>query len=82
MQRSREIVEVDERELKALGATIRMLRKEIGLSQEALADLAGLDRSHMGRIERGERNLAVVNLLKIRRALGISGAQLMAVAGL
>ncbi|WP_425333453.1 helix-turn-helix domain-containing protein, partial [Elizabethkingia meningoseptica] len=41
--------------LIALGVAIRARRKSIGLSQEAVANSAGLDRSHMGKIERGER---------------------------
>ena len=40
------------------------------MSQEALADAAGIDRSHMGKIERGERNLSLLSLLKISSALG------------
>jgi transcriptional regulator with XRE-family HTH domain len=41
----------------------------VGLSQEALADAAGIDRSHMGKIERGERNVTLLNLVKIAAAL-------------
>ena len=43
------------------------------MSQEALADAAGMDRSHMGKIERGERNVTLLNVAKIAalfRALG------------
>lgn len=39
------------------------------MSQEALADAAGIDRSHMGKIERGERNVTMLNLVKIAAAL-------------
>lgn len=39
------------------------------MSQEALADAAGIDRSHMGKIERGERNVTLLNVLKIAAAL-------------
>ncbi|TFW10441.1 XRE family transcriptional regulator [Oxalobacteraceae bacterium OM1] len=56
--------------LAQIGAAIRERRIEISLSQEALADLAKIDRSHMGRIERGERNVTVMNLLRIADALG------------
>lgn len=48
-------------QLKALGEAVRSARKAAGLSQEALADAAGIDRSHMGRIERGERNVTLLN---------------------
>lgn len=68
--------------LEALGRAIRAFRKEQGISQEALADLAGIDRSHMGRIERGERNLSLINLLRIAHALGQTAAQLLERAGL
>jgi len=49
--------------LVAIGAAIRAARKANGLSQEALAEIAGIDRSYMGGIERGEHNLAIMNLL-------------------
>ena len=53
-----------------------------GLSQEAFADAAGIDRSHMSEIERGKRNLTFLNILKIAEAMGVPPSQLMAVAGL
>jgi transcriptional regulator with XRE-family HTH domain len=59
-------------ELAALGAAIRKRRVTKGLSQEALAYEAGIDRSYMGGIERGEHNLAIVNLKKIADRLGVS----------
>ena len=43
--------------LQAFGAKVRAMRKQKGLSQEELASLAGLDRSYMGHIERGEKNI-------------------------
>jgi transcriptional regulator with XRE-family HTH domain len=55
--------------LEPLGAAIRASRKKVGLSQEALADAAGIDRSHMGKIERGERNVTLLNLCRIADAL-------------
>ena len=65
------------KELVALGTAIRDIRLAQGLSQEALANEVGIDRSYMGGIERGEHNLAMVNLLKIAATLGLSGAQLL-----
>ena len=65
------------RNLVALGLTIRELRLKLNLSQEAFADEAGLDRSYIGGIERGEHNLALVSLLKISGTLGISASQLL-----
>lgn len=54
----------------------------MGLSQEALADAAGIDRSHMGKIERGERNVTLLNLLKIAAALNGLPSDLLREAGL
>jgi transcriptional regulator with XRE-family HTH domain len=68
--------------LLKLGAVIRAARLERGLSQEALADAAGLDRSHMGKIERGERNVSVLNVARVSDALNVSVASLMSSAGL
>ena len=55
-----------------LGQRIRTVREKQGLSQEAVALASGIDRSYYGGIERGEHNVAVVNLEKIAIALGIS----------
>jgi transcriptional regulator with XRE-family HTH domain len=52
------------------------------LSQEALADLAEIDRSHMGKIERGERNVTFLNILKIAQAVQCRPSELLANAGL
>jgi transcriptional regulator with XRE-family HTH domain len=67
--------------LVAIGLVIRKIRKERGFSQEELAHLCQIDRSHMGRIERGERNLAILNLMRICRALMCSASELLAEAG-
>jgi len=67
--------------LVGLGAAIRAARQAKGLSQEALAELAGIDRSYMGGIERGEHNLAIMNLLKISDALGTKTSSLLDKAG-
>jgi transcriptional regulator with XRE-family HTH domain len=57
--------------LVAFGETVRRHRKALGFSQEAFADECGIDRSYMGGIERGERNLAMLNVMRIIHALGI-----------
>ena len=59
-------------DLLTLGTRIRALRSERGWSQEGFADRCGLDRTYIGGIERGERNLAVLNILRIARTLGVS----------
>jgi transcriptional regulator with XRE-family HTH domain len=58
------------------GKAVRQRRHKLGVSQEELADLCGLDRTYVGGIERGERNPAVVNIEKIAKALKISLAEL------
>lgn len=63
--------------LVRLGAVIRAERQALGLSQEALADKANIDRSYMGGIERGEHNIAIMNLLKIADALGMKASKLL-----
>ena len=57
--------------LLAFGRAVRQVRKTRGFSQEAFADLCGIDRSYMGCVERGESNLALVNIEKIVRALNM-----------
>ena len=68
--------------LRKVGDAIRARRKAVGSSQEALADASGIDRSHMGKIERGERNVTLLNLLKIAGALGVNLSDLLASADL
>ena len=63
--------------LVKIGEVIRRARKERGLSQELLAVDAGVDRSYMGGIERGEHNLTVMSLLRIARALECKASVLM-----
>ncbi|MBO9500666.1 helix-turn-helix transcriptional regulator [Brevundimonas sp. A19_0] len=64
--------------LASLGRHIRELRVRRNLSQEALADASGIDRSHMGKIERGERNVTILNLARIAKALGCNLSELIA----
>lgn len=70
------------RDLVRLGAVVRAHRVALGLSQEALADAAEIDRSHMGKIERGERNVTFLNILRIANALDRKPSVLLAEAGL
>ena len=63
--------------LSAFGAAVRALRTKKGLSQEGLAALAGVHRTYMGDIERGTRNVALVNIVRIARALGISTSAML-----
>ena len=68
--------------LVRLGAAVRARRAVLNLSQEALADHAGIDRSHMGKVERGERNLTLLNLAKLAQALSCRPSDLLIDAGL
>lgn len=63
--------------LARLGAAIRARRQASGMSQEALADYAGIDRSHMGKIERGERNVTFLNMVRIANALNCPASTLL-----
>lgn len=65
-----------------LGNAIKMRRKDIFKSQEELADDSGVERSHMGKIERGERNVTLLNLLRIAKALKCQPSDLLKDAGL
>jgi transcriptional regulator with XRE-family HTH domain len=61
---------------KSFGERVRELRKQKGLSQEALALTCELDRTYIGGVERGERNISLVNIHKIADALGVSTREL------
>lgn len=65
--------------LAAFGRAVRTLRSGQGLSQEALAERAGLHRTYIGGIERGERNLGLVNIALLAEALEVDLPTLMAV---
>ncbi|MEE9569816.1 MAG: helix-turn-helix transcriptional regulator [Candidatus Binatia bacterium] len=58
--------------LRRFGERVRELRRRKKLSQEKLALEAGLDRSYVGGVERGDRNVSLVNIGKISKALGVS----------
>lgn len=62
--------------LISFGHRVRELRKNRGLSQEAMAALAGVDRSYMGHIERGEKNITLTKIYQISDALEIDVADL------
>ncbi len=54
------------------GKAIRKRRHKLGVSQEEFADMCGMDRTYIGGIERGERNVSVVNIERIARTLKVS----------
>jgi transcriptional regulator with XRE-family HTH domain len=59
-----------------IGKKIRDLRKAKAFSQEAFAYEVGLDRTYMGSVERGERNIAAINLIRIAKALKVEVGEL------
>jgi transcriptional regulator with XRE-family HTH domain len=58
------------------GRAVRVRRKRLAISQEEFADLCGLDRTYIGGIERGERNLSLVNIQKVAKAFNVSLSEL------
>lgn len=63
------------------GLAVRKLRVSLGISQEELADRAGLHRTYLGDVERGERNITLVSAEKIASALGVALSTLLEAAG-
>ena len=59
------------------GKHVRKLRLDRGLSQEKLAELADLHRNYVGGVERGERNIALLNIVALARGLRVKPAKLL-----
>lgn len=62
---------------KRFGVRVRRARQACKLTQEEVADAAELDRSYVGQVERGERNISLVNIHKIARALHVQPSDLV-----
>jgi transcriptional regulator with XRE-family HTH domain len=62
---------------KQFGERVREIRKQKKLSQEALALACDLDRTYIGGVERGERNISLINIYKIAAALGVPAKDLL-----
>ena len=72
------MLEFDESEIKKrFGARVRATRKKQGLSQEKLALACDLDRTYIGGVERGERNISLLNIYRIAHALCIDAGSLL-----
>lgn len=67
--------------LESFGAAVRARRVQMGLSQEAFAHACGLDRTYVGGVERGERNISILNICKISKALRLKPSDLLKAAG-
>ena len=63
--------------LSKIGANVRTRRRAVGLSQEELAFRSGLDRTYVGGVERGERNITVLSALKICGPLNCTLSELV-----
>ena len=63
--------------LRTFGNKIRVFRIKEGFSQEELGDRAGLDRSYIGGVERGERNISLINIFKLAKGLGLAPKRLL-----
>jgi transcriptional regulator with XRE-family HTH domain len=65
------LIMADDDIIKRIGLNITVIREQRGLTQEKLAELAGLHRAYIGQIERGEKNIGLRNLEKIAKALNV-----------
>lgn len=63
--------------LVAFGSHIKQLRQSIGISQEQLGLSADLDRTYISGIERGKRNVSLINIVKLAEALAVDKAELL-----
>lgn len=63
--------------LKKFGKRVREKRNQLNLSQEGLAEKAGLHRTYIGMIERGEKNITLININKIADSLDITISELL-----
>ena len=62
---------------RVFGETVRKLRTKAGWSQEELAAASALHRTYIGGVERGERNVSLLNIVELARALGVTPAALL-----
>lgn len=68
---------VSSRARQLFARRLRQIRQSRGLSQEAVADLAGLHRTYVGSVERGERNISIDNMECLAKALGVELSELL-----
>lgn len=70
-------IDSDAAALIHIGLAVRQRRLSLGMSQETLADKATLHRTYVGGVERGERNISVLNLLRLAEALNVPASRLL-----
>lgn len=70
-------MKVKHQNLVKLGEKIRTLRTSKGYSQEEIADASGMGHTYMGRVERGEKNISIQNLIQIAFALNVEAGILV-----
>ncbi len=63
--------------LKKFGTTVSNLREKSNISQEKLAELSSLHRTYISSVERGQRNVSLLNIIKIAKALGVPSDELL-----
>ncbi|MBN1396843.1 MAG: helix-turn-helix transcriptional regulator [Bacteroidetes bacterium] len=63
--------------LKTIGSNVRAYRTKLGLSQEDLADAAGVHRTYVGAVERAEKNISALSLSKLAKALKVKPEKLL-----
>ncbi len=63
--------------IEILARNLKEKRGELGLSQEALADMAGLHRTYIGSVERSERNISIDNIERLAKALNVPASILL-----
>ena len=63
--------------LERFGRNVQRIRKERNISQEKLAELAGLHRTYIGMIERAEKNITLCNIEKVAKALNVKISELV-----
>lgn len=71
------LTNADKALLRTFGAAVRQRRQASGLSQEDLAERADLHRTYVGGLERGERNVGLLNVARLAKALGVTVAELV-----
>jgi transcriptional regulator with XRE-family HTH domain len=70
------------KQLRQFGAAVRERREALGLSQEDFAEAANLHRTYIGQVERAEKNVSFVNILRLAKACGVKPSELFGRAGM